>query len=116
MQRIAPPGAPAVAAVPEAPAVPAAQPATPPATAPDPTMRNARRVTSLMAALGAETARAVTNFPSRPGESCRRCIGHALLHESVRLAWACKVPMYVVNASAAVRAQIELVESYSLGG
>lgn len=47
---------------------------------------------------------------------CTQSYVHALLHETVRLAWAKKVPIYVVNASAAVRAQLELVESYSLGG
>jgi hypothetical protein len=34
----------------------------------------------------------------------------------VRLAWARKVPLFVVNATPAVRAQLELVESYPLGG
>jgi hypothetical protein len=48
--------------------------------------------------------------------SARRAFLHALLHEGVRLAWARKMPVYVVNATAAVRAQIELVESCSLGG
>lgn len=48
--------------------------------------------------------------------ACTQSFLHALLHESVRLAWARKVPMFVVNATAAVRAQLELVESYSLGG
>lgn len=41
---------------------------------------------------------------------------HALLHEAVRLAWALRVPVHVANASPAVRAQLELVEGYSLGG
>lgn len=41
---------------------------------------------------------------------------HALLHETVRLAWAVKSPIYVVNANPAVQAQLELVEAYSLGG
>jgi hypothetical protein len=41
---------------------------------------------------------------------------HALLHDTVRLAWARKVPMFVVDVTPTVRAQIELVESYSLGG
>jgi hypothetical protein len=34
----------------------------------------------------------------------------------VRLAWARTVPLFVVNATPAVRAQLELVESYPLGG
>ncbi len=47
---------------------------------------------------------------------CTQSFLHALLHESVRLAWARKVPVYVVNAVPTVRAQIEFVEGYSLGG
>jgi hypothetical protein len=47
---------------------------------------------------------------------CTQSFLHALLHETVRLAWARKVPMFVVNASPSVRAQLELVEGYSLGG
>jgi hypothetical protein len=47
---------------------------------------------------------------------CTQSFLHALLHESVRLAWARKVPIHVVRATPAVRAQLELVESYSLGG
>jgi anti-sigma regulatory factor (Ser/Thr protein kinase) len=47
---------------------------------------------------------------------CTQSFLHALLHESVRLAWARKVPMYVVNAAPTVRAQLEFVEAYSLGG
>jgi len=47
---------------------------------------------------------------------CTQSFLHALLHEVVRLAWARKVPIHVVNATPAVRAQLELVESYSLGG
>lgn len=47
---------------------------------------------------------------------CTQSFLHALLHQPVRLAWALKVPMFVVNAAPAVRAQLELVEGYSLGG
>ncbi len=47
---------------------------------------------------------------------CTQSFLHALLHESVRLAWARRVPLFVLNATPAVRAQLELVESYSLGG
>lgn len=47
---------------------------------------------------------------------CTQSYVHALLHEAVRLAWAKKVPLYITNASRAVRAQLELVENYSLGG
>ena len=48
--------------------------------------------------------------------ACTQSYLHALLHESVRLAWARRVPLFVMNASPAVRAQLELVEAYSLGG
>lgn len=47
---------------------------------------------------------------------CTQSFLHALLHESVRLAWARKSPIWVVNDTPAVRAQLELVENYSLGG
>lgn len=47
---------------------------------------------------------------------CTQSYLHALLHECVRLAWARKVPVYVVRANATVRAQLEFVEAYSLGG
>lgn len=47
---------------------------------------------------------------------CTQSFLHALLHEAVRLAWARKSNVYVVNATPSVRAQIEFVESYSLGG
>jgi len=47
---------------------------------------------------------------------CTQSFLHALLHESVRLAWARKVPMYVLHAIPTVRAQLEFVERYSLGG
>ncbi|HLQ37103.1 MAG TPA: hypothetical protein VK348_04850 [Planctomycetota bacterium] len=47
---------------------------------------------------------------------CTQSFLHALLHECVRLAWARKVPMYVINATPTVRAQLEFVEGYSLGG
>jgi len=47
---------------------------------------------------------------------CTQSFLHALLHETVRLAWALKVPIHVIGAESAVRAQLELVEGYSLGG
>lgn len=47
---------------------------------------------------------------------CTQSFLHALLHQPVRLAWALKVPMFVVNTTPAVRAQMEFVEAYSLGG
>lgn len=47
---------------------------------------------------------------------CTQSFLHALLHECVRLAWAKKAPIWVVHATPAVRAQLELVENYSLGG
>jgi hypothetical protein len=47
---------------------------------------------------------------------CTQSFLHALLHEAVRLAWAKKVPLFVMNVSPAVRVQLDLVENYSLGG
>ncbi|MBL8722718.1 MAG: sensor histidine kinase [Planctomycetes bacterium] len=47
---------------------------------------------------------------------CTQSFLHALLHEAVRLAWARKVPLFVVHAVPTVRAQLEFVEAYSLGG
>lgn len=41
---------------------------------------------------------------------------HALLYQALRLAWALKVPIYVVHAEPAVRSTLELVENYALGG
>lgn len=41
---------------------------------------------------------------------------HALLHESVRLAWALAVPLYVVQVDPTVQAQLEFLEGYSLVG
>jgi len=41
---------------------------------------------------------------------------HALLYQALRLAWALKVPIYVVHADPAVRSTLELVENYALGG
>jgi hypothetical protein len=46
---------------------------------------------------------------------CTQSFLHAL-HETVRLAWARKVPVFVVHATPAVQAQLEFVEGYSLGG
>ena len=41
---------------------------------------------------------------------------HALLYDALRLAWAKRSFIYVVNASPSVRSGIELVEAYALGG
>ena len=41
---------------------------------------------------------------------------HALLYEPLRLAWALKVKIYIVNASPAVRSNLELLQQYALGG
>ncbi len=62
------------------------------------------------------TARQPVALDFRNMRVCTQSYLHALLHETVRLAWAVKTPIYVVNAAPAVRAQLELVESYSLGG
>jgi hypothetical protein len=39
---------------------------------------------------------------------------HALLFESLRVAWALRVPIYVRNAAAAVREGLDFLESYAL--
>ncbi len=41
---------------------------------------------------------------------------HSLLFEVVRLAWAKRVPIHVVNARPAVQSSLELLEQYALGG
>jgi len=41
---------------------------------------------------------------------------HALLFEVIRLAWAKRVPIFVVGARPAVRSSLELLEQYALGG
>ena len=41
---------------------------------------------------------------------------HALLYDALRLAWAKRSFIYVVNSSPSVRSGIELVEAYALGG
>ena len=41
---------------------------------------------------------------------------HALLYVVVRVAWATKATVYVVNASPVVRSGIEWIESYALVG
>jgi hypothetical protein len=41
---------------------------------------------------------------------------HALLYLVIRMAWATKTTVYVVNAGPAVRSGIEWVEGYALAG
>jgi hypothetical protein len=41
---------------------------------------------------------------------------HALLYLVIRMAWATKTTVYVVNAGSAVRSGIEWVEGYALAG
>lgn len=41
---------------------------------------------------------------------------HALLYEPLRVAWALKTEIYVVNARPAVRSNLELLQNYALGG
>jgi hypothetical protein len=41
---------------------------------------------------------------------------HALLYVVIRMAWATRTTVYVVNAGAAVRSGIEWVEGYALAG
>ena len=41
---------------------------------------------------------------------------HALLFEVLRLAWAKRTPIFIINARPAVRSSLELVENYALAG
>ncbi|MCC6214674.1 MAG: hypothetical protein IT376_07380 [Polyangiaceae bacterium] len=47
---------------------------------------------------------------------CTQSWLHALLFEPVRLAWALRVPIHVVNADAAVVEGLRFLEAYALGG
>ena len=47
---------------------------------------------------------------------CTQSWLHALLYESIRLAWARRVPIHVVNADPAVREGLRFLEAYALGG
>jgi hypothetical protein len=47
---------------------------------------------------------------------CTQSFLHALLYEPLRLAWATRTPIYVINAAPAVRSTLSLLESYALGG
>lgn len=47
---------------------------------------------------------------------CTQSYLHALLHDALRLAWARRTGIYIVNAAPAVRSGLDLLESYSLGG
>jgi hypothetical protein len=48
--------------------------------------------------------------------ACTQSYVHALLYEPLRMAWALKVPVYVMNAQPGVRSTLELLEHYALGG
>jgi len=48
--------------------------------------------------------------------TCTQSYVHALLYEALRLAWARKTPIYVLNAQPAVKSTLELLENYALGG
>lgn len=47
---------------------------------------------------------------------CTQSWLHALLFEPVRLAWALRVPIHIVNADPAVREGLRFLEAYALGG
>lgn len=47
---------------------------------------------------------------------CTQSFTHALLFEALRLAWARRARIHVVNAEPAVRSSLRLLESYALGG
>jgi len=48
--------------------------------------------------------------------TCTQSYVHALLYEALRLAWARKTPIYVLNTQPAVKSTLELLENYALGG
>lgn len=48
--------------------------------------------------------------------TCTQSYVHALLYEALRLAWARKAPIFILNAQPAVRSTLELLENYALGG
>ncbi|HCF62714.1 MAG TPA: hypothetical protein DFS52_32585 [Myxococcales bacterium] len=41
---------------------------------------------------------------------------HSLLYEPLRVAWALRTEIYIVNAEPAVRSNLELLQNYALGG
>ncbi len=47
---------------------------------------------------------------------CTQSFVHALLYETLRMAWALRTRIYVAHATAAVRSSLELLQSYALGG
>lgn len=47
-------------------------------------------------------------------EVCTQSFLHALLFETLRLAWALQVPVYVENADPVVVSGLKLVEAYAL--
>ncbi|MFY0580417.1 ATP-binding protein [Cystobacter fuscus] len=47
---------------------------------------------------------------------CTQSYVHALLFEPLRMAWARKAKIYILNAQPAVRSTLELLENYALGG
>jgi hypothetical protein len=47
---------------------------------------------------------------------CTQSFLHALLFEAIRLAWARQIPIYIEQASPAVKSGLELLELYALGG
>lgn len=49
-------------------------------------------------------------------ELCTQSWLHALLFEPVRLSWAMRVPIHIVNADPAVREGLRFLEAYALGG
>lgn len=47
---------------------------------------------------------------------CTQSFAHALLFEPLRIAWALKTPIYIQNASPAVRTILDMLERYALKG
>lgn len=49
-------------------------------------------------------------------ELCTQSWLHALLFEPIRIAWALRIPIHVVNVDPAVREGLRFLEAYALGG
>jgi hypothetical protein len=48
--------------------------------------------------------------------TCTQSYVHSLLYEALRVAWALKTPIYILNAQPAVKSTLDLLENYALGG
>ncbi len=61
-------------------------------------------------------ARKVISLDFRNIPICTQSFLHALLYEPLRIAWALRIPVHVENVEPGVRSNLQLLESYALGG